>query len=132
MEHQISGILAGIALAAVTALFAFVWKSNSTIIELKMKVDILYNSWEEEVRAAIAIVHKPHEEAKELDDLLDKFRVLMDKFTNQTLNDDELIRLTHLLGNIKDDNTALAGDRLAASKVLNYIEMRYKLMQLGV
>src|SRR5689334_9883313 len=106
MEHQISGILAGIALAAVTALFAFVWKSNSTIIELKMKVDILYNSWEEEVRAAIAIVHKPHEEAKELDDLLDKFRVLMDKFTNQTLNDDELIRLTHLLGNIKDDNTA--------------------------
>lgn len=132
MENQISGILGGVALAAVTGLFAFVWKSNSIIIELKMKVDILYRSWEDEVKAAIGIIHKPHAEAKELDDLLDKFRALMNKFSNQTLSDEELIRLIELLTNIKNNDAAASGDRMAAHKVLNYIEMRYKLMQLGV
>jgi len=151
MEH-LSNVLATIAVTTVTGLFIYVWNSNSKIATLisqisklssieedlkivstlKTKVDILYGFWEKEVQSAIAIMHKPHPEAKELDDLLDKLKILMDKFSNQTLSDDELVRLTQLLEKIKDDNTALAGDRLAASRVLNYIEMRYKLMQLGV
>ena len=151
MEH-LSNVLATIAVTTVTGLFIYVWNSNSKIATLisqtaklpdmendikvikvlETKVNILYGFWEKEVQSAIAIMHKPHPEAKELDDLLDKLKILMDKFSNQTLSDDELVRLTKLLENIKDDNTALAGDRLAASRVLNYIEMRYKLMQLGV
>lgn len=151
MEH-LSSILATVAVTAVTGLFIYVWNSNSKITtlisqasklpdiendlkivrKLEAKVDILYGFWEKEVQAAIAIVHKPHKEAEELDSLLDKFKILMDKFSNQTLSDDELVRLTQLLEEIKNDNSALSGDRLAASRVLHYIEMRYKLMQLGV
>lgn len=151
MEH-LNSIISGVAVTAIIALFVYLWNSNSRFASmasqiskvaelensvkniniLETKVNILYSFWEKEVQAAIAIVHKPHEEAKELDGLLDKFKILMDKFSNQTLSDDELVRLTQLLEEIKDNNSATAGDRLAASRVLHYIEMRYKLMQLGV
>lgn len=151
MEH-LSTFLSGIATTCAIALFIFVWNSNKDIallkravliipgmeaklielIGVKLKVDILYGFWEKEVQAAITIVHKPHEDAKELDALLDKFKILMDKFTTHNLNDEDLIQLVKLLEEVKANNNAPSGDRLAAARILNYIEMRYQMMQLGI
>jgi len=133
-------ILVGVTITLVSAIatgiasfaFKFGWNTNNELVKISGKVDILFDAYQKEVAAALAIIHKPHADAKELDDLLDKLKISMQKFFQHAISDEELISLTRKLEEISIDESKQAGERLAAAKVLGYIEMRCKMMQLGV
>jgi len=123
-----STLASGLAIAA----FKFAWTSNGNLIKLGTKVDILFDAWQKEVKDALDILHKPHPEAAKVDAVLDKIKIWMKAFQQSSISDTELMEFIRTLEQVRDDINCQPGDRLAASKILNYVEMQCKIMQLGL
>lgn len=96
-------------------------RRDSTSIEgrltaLETKVDVF---WRALAVDAAQILHSPDPEKARQDDLLDQFMA-------GGLRGAEMLELVQLLEEIREDHDALAGERLAASVVLQAITARYE------
>lgn len=120
--------------ATSLAMFAvkFAWNTDRNLVKANLKLDILFDAHQKEVEYAMQILHKPHEEAKEVDNVLDKLRILFGKYSQHTINDAELVDFVRVLESVIAGSVYSEGDKMAAAKILTHIELKARMMQLGV
>lgn len=88
--------------------------------EINVKLGIF---WKDVSFDAAKILHRPHQDAAQMD-------ALIDKYLSEQINGEELKRFIVMLEKTRDDGTLLEGRRLAASQMLRAIKQRYELMEI--